>query len=246
MRAIPRAIPRAVRGIFASGGTPSFDPASLFGDSDDGHAYNLANLSTVWEDSAGTTPASIDGPVGRVDDVSGKGNNATQGTADNRPLISVVGGKNVLVFDTTNDSIVSAVSVGPSSKWTFAMSFSLGADTQAMLFPHSANTSYYVGAAQSGSSSTGLSGGSVIDKIVVDGSVIAAANRGELYTAVSGGNPSIIVELTTTSGWNVSPSLAYFAASSTWNWPGNISRHLVIDRALTDDEIAALTGWLNG
>ena len=42
---------------------------------------------TLYEDSAGTTQASVGGPVGRVEDVSGNGHHATQSTTANKPTL---------------------------------------------------------------------------------------------------------------------------------------------------------------
>lgn len=44
-------------------------------------------LSSLWADSARTTPASIDGPVGAMDDLSGNGKHALQATSAKRPTL---------------------------------------------------------------------------------------------------------------------------------------------------------------
>lgn len=53
--------------------TNTFDPASLFGGSDEGYFFDISDLSTVFSDTARTTLASVDGPVKGVTDKSGKG-----------------------------------------------------------------------------------------------------------------------------------------------------------------------------
>jgi len=52
-----------------------------------GAIYDPTDQSTLYEDSAGTTQASIDGPVGRMEDVSGNGNHATQSTTADKPTL---------------------------------------------------------------------------------------------------------------------------------------------------------------
>lgn len=49
--------------------------------------YDLSDRSTLFQDSAGTTPVTAVGdPIGRVLDKSGSGNHLIQGTAPSRPL----------------------------------------------------------------------------------------------------------------------------------------------------------------
>jgi hypothetical protein len=67
----------------------AFSPAILFGTSDQGVWYDPSDYSTLFQDSAGTTPVTaLEQPVGRMLDKSGKGNHATQPTATSRPVVS--------------------------------------------------------------------------------------------------------------------------------------------------------------
>jgi hypothetical protein len=67
----------------------AFTPAILFGTSDQGVWYDPSDFSTLFQDSAGTTPVTaLEQPVGRMLDKSGKGNHATQPTATSRPVVS--------------------------------------------------------------------------------------------------------------------------------------------------------------
>ncbi|MFA5172733.1 MAG: hypothetical protein WC426_14315, partial [Sulfuriferula sp.] len=54
---------------------------ALFGNGEVGAVYDPSDLSTMFEDSAGTTSAVLDGPVGKILDKSGRGNHATQATS---------------------------------------------------------------------------------------------------------------------------------------------------------------------
>jgi len=47
--------------------------------------YDPSDLSTMWQDTAGTIPAIVGYPVARIDDKGNLGLNATQATAANRP-----------------------------------------------------------------------------------------------------------------------------------------------------------------
>ncbi len=65
--------------------------------------YDPSDLSTMWQDSARTTPASIDGVVGAIDDKSGNARHATQATTASKPILRKVGSLFRLQFDGVDD-----------------------------------------------------------------------------------------------------------------------------------------------
>lgn len=66
-----------------------FSPASLFNNGETGVWYDPSDFSTLFQDSAGTTPVTaVEQPVGKMLDKSGRGNHATQATAASRPVVS--------------------------------------------------------------------------------------------------------------------------------------------------------------
>lgn len=71
------------------GGPPEWTPAALFASGEQGAWYDPSDLSTMFQDSAGATPVTaVEQPVGRILDLSGRGNHATQVTAANKPTLS--------------------------------------------------------------------------------------------------------------------------------------------------------------
>lgn len=75
-------------GMPRSFATP-FSPASLFATGAPGAWYDPSDLTTLFQDSAGTTPVTaVEQPVGRMLDKSGRGNHATQATSASRPVLS--------------------------------------------------------------------------------------------------------------------------------------------------------------
>ena len=69
------------------------NPLSWFAAGEQGAWYDPSDLTTLFQDSAGTTPISAvgtvaDQPVGLMRDKSGRGNHAFQATAGNRPMLS--------------------------------------------------------------------------------------------------------------------------------------------------------------
>jgi hypothetical protein len=66
-----------------------FSPALLFAAGEQGVWYDPSDFSTMFQDSAGTTPVTaVEQPVGRILDKSGRGNTATQATSASRPVLS--------------------------------------------------------------------------------------------------------------------------------------------------------------
>lgn len=79
--------------------------AALFSAGEQGVWYDPSDFSTMFQDSAGTTPVTAVGqPVGRILDKSGRGNHATQATAASRPVLQQDGtGRYFLLFDGVDD-----------------------------------------------------------------------------------------------------------------------------------------------
>jgi hypothetical protein len=87
-----------------------FSPLSLFASGEQGVWYDPGDLSTLFQDSAGTTPVTaVDQPVGLMRDKSGRGNHASQTSDTSRPLLQQDGsGRYYLLFDGSNDSLSTA------------------------------------------------------------------------------------------------------------------------------------------
>ena len=86
-----------------------FSPARLFANGEQGAWYDPSDLSTLYQDSAATTPVASDGdPVGRMEDKSGNGNHATQATSAARPVYRTDGTLHWLEFDGVDDFLEAA------------------------------------------------------------------------------------------------------------------------------------------
>jgi hypothetical protein len=74
------------------GGGGAFDPATLFGGTKKGFAYDFVSPSLLFQNSNGTgAVAANSDPIGYVTDLSGNGRHGIQATAGNRPLYSTGG-----------------------------------------------------------------------------------------------------------------------------------------------------------
>ena len=78
---------------------------ALFAAGEQGAWYDPSDLSTLFQDSAGTTPVTaVDQPVGLMRDKSGRGNHASQATDTRRPLLKQdASGFYHLLFDGVDD-----------------------------------------------------------------------------------------------------------------------------------------------
>jgi len=77
-------------------------PVALFANGEIGAWYDPSDLTTLFQDSAGTTPVTAPNQtVGKMLDKSGRGNHATQATSTQRPIYGInpiVGTRNLLTF----------------------------------------------------------------------------------------------------------------------------------------------------
>lgn len=85
-----------------------YSPGALFAASEPGFWFDPSDISTLFQDAAGTTPVTAAGqPVGLMLDKSGRGNHATQSTSLSRPTYQVdSNGHGHLLFDGFDDYLV--------------------------------------------------------------------------------------------------------------------------------------------
>jgi hypothetical protein len=100
-----------------------FSPLDLFTAGEQGYWLDPSDFSTMFQDTAGTTPVTAVGQtVARINDKSGRGNHFTQSSASLRPLLQVDGsGKYYLDFDGVDDEMESAsITPGTNKLQVFA------------------------------------------------------------------------------------------------------------------------------
>lgn len=98
-----------------------FDPDAemqlLFEGGEQGTFYNPSDLSTMFQDAAGTKPVTADGdPVGLIGDKSGNDNHATQAVSAARPIYKTDGALYRLQFDGVDDSLETQGDIFRNSK----------------------------------------------------------------------------------------------------------------------------------
>jgi hypothetical protein len=124
-----------------SGGSQSLTAQvqALFAGGKVGGMWDMGDTATLFQDAAGATPVTaVTQPIGRVNDKSGNGNNATQPTAGSRPLFSAR--KNLLVkSEDFADAVWQDVSAGIAAK-TYGQTDPLGGSTAVKLVGNNAST----------------------------------------------------------------------------------------------------------
>lgn len=100
VRSICQPIVRPLTRAIGEAGGGGFSPRQLFVGGVQGAWYDPSDLSTMFQDTAGTVPVTAAGQsVARINDKSGNGRNATQATALNQPTLQQDGnGKYYLDF----------------------------------------------------------------------------------------------------------------------------------------------------
>lgn len=95
--------------LYVTGLNQAWSPAQLFANGEQGAWYDPSDLSTLFQDSAGSIPVTADGqPVGLMLDKSGNGNDASQDTSTARPIYRTDGTYSWLEFDGIDDSLATA------------------------------------------------------------------------------------------------------------------------------------------
>jgi hypothetical protein len=237
----------ATRGVLAchpaAGG--GFDPGSLFS-SDTGGWWDPSDMSTLYQNSAGTTPVTAaDQSVGRIDDKSGNGNHLLQATDTNRPIIRNSGALWWLEFDGVDDGLgaafthvqpVTRINAARQVAWNASqVLFDGGTNPYTRLRKATASPRIYMyaGSSQPYSDNMTIGVDHVVTEIYDGSSSKLAIDNGSYAT----GNPGTA----SGDGLTVANSTSGTLESETL-WYGGIT----IGRLLTDTEIANCRTFFGG
>lgn len=119
---------------------------SLFANQEQGFAFDFNDLSTMYQDAAGTIPVTgVGQPVGKVLDKSGRGNHASQSTSAKRPILqkNATTGAYYLAFDGVDDCLVTGnVDFSGSSKLSLFTGLRKNNDNTAIVVELSQTSGY--------------------------------------------------------------------------------------------------------
>lgn len=118
----------------------------LFANNEQGFAFDFNDLSTMYQDAAGTIPVTgVGQPVGRVLDKSGRGNHASQSTSAKRPILqqNATTGAYYLAFDGVDDCLATGnVDFSGSSKLSLFTGLRRNNDNTAIVVELSQTSGY--------------------------------------------------------------------------------------------------------
>lgn len=235
----------------------------LFGSGELGEYWDTGILGSMWQDTAGTTPAVVDSAVARIDGQT-NGKNYTQATSASRPILRQGGGINYLEFDATDDYMSVASSAAyfkfahdGTGMTVWAVVQSPGSSSIFLI--HSGTAAPGVAFKHNSADPNGRAQFQVVKEVfatVIDIST-AAGNFPSAttefvvatYKTQSGNDATIkTADNTTVSGAELdTPSSADAGADFFLGYPGlSISRFYgggIINRVLTAAELAKLYAW---
>lgn len=225
---------------------PNDSPASLFESGDFGAFYDFSNISTLFQDTSGTTPVTANGQsIFRVNDLSNNGNNLT---AVNAPIWDSSGWA---IFDGVNDYLTGNISktitdftiVVGSQETTRQNSilYSLvsGLPNPGRLSAHIpwSNGTYYfdtynttTGQGRIQGAATVSTGTSVVTSHSRSGSTVSIRTNGSTFGSGSVSN-------------SISANVIQLGADLYYH-NGKISSFFFIDRALSASDLQSVEDWM--
>ena len=233
-----------------------FNPRSLFAGGVKGVVFDLSDLSTVFSDTAGTTPAVIDGTIARINDKSGNGANATQATGINQPLLKATGSRYRVLFDGSNDILQTAaidMSAGDEITIVLGLNKTSDAATQVVMenttgvgsfrvYIPAAGTGYVHGMTGTASTDTTATGFAAPATSVVTG--LGKIGTDTNIIRVNGVQRTTnVADLGTGNMGNFALSLGSRVGS--FPFSGSIFALIIINRLLTAAEITLAENWVN-
>ena len=168
-----------------------FTPADLFASAEKGGWWDPSDFSTMFQDTAGTTPVTATGQsVARINDKSGNAKHLLQSTAGSRPTLQQDGaGKYYLDFDGTADFMsVTAVDLSGTDAATAIAGVRKSSDAAAgIIFEHSASST--------------VTSGTIAMFAPLTGASFAFRHKGSGGAdASAGGNPAPMLAVVSGSG----------------------------------------------
>lgn len=224
-----------IRGIDAPlcGGSQSLTDqvrAALFSNGEQGGMWDATLMSSLYQDSAGTTPVmAFTQPIGRMSDISGNVNHLLQSTSSARPQYTADGA----LFDGVDDFMYAdTLTLAGADPWTIMTgmnNFSSGPTC--------------IVASQGNGWDIGISyllinaSKAVNSQVFVDGANFPTSAG--FYDAMTAGDISFRYHADSMSfdpGYRFGEKFGYFAAG--------ITRKVVVNKELTPAEIALVDAWI--
>lgn len=241
-----RLVKHAANGWTAAGDLVLHLPA-LFAGGAKGLWFDVSDLAAMFQDDAGTVPAAVDAPVGRILDRSGNGFHAVQPAAAARPVLRLAGGRHYLEFNGTSHFLSLTGMSAAAAPWTLAAaldptatagSYLLDAQSGRLIFaPREGGgtdkVSYYEGASWRHGGPT-APGPQVLSWTLAESGAAIRRDGAAIATGLAYTNRAI--------GGAV--ALGRHHGTSAFYLKGKLYGVALIDRVLGEGELAALEAWM--
>jgi hypothetical protein len=210
-----------------------FTPLDLFQSGEQGVWYDPSDLSTLFQDDAGTTPVVSDGdPVGLMQDKSGNGNDATQSVSASRPTYRTDGTLHWLEFDGVDDYMESLA----MTTVTYSLMGVKRNDSSNFISLYDSTNNAYITVTQQGSSSFSIDKNSGSPTYKINNTDLSPLTRNGLHEAVTVGS-SVVLEV-----GNIDSSIwidTKFGGYGSFQLNGNVYGLLLIDSLLAEEVVDA-------
>lgn len=236
-----------IRSVFgeesAGGGGPSLASQvdDLLGDLDGAYYYDASDLSTVWQDDAGTTAGAVGQQVGRIDDKGKHGANLLQATAAQRPILQ---SNYSCLFDGVDDRIGLTWAVGEArNDLSVFMAIKINSD-QGIALTREASATLFAGAYHDGSSSTNVFFNAGSPSLYIDGA-LSDSDRNEAHDALAsgGGYKKLEVRTANFNGWSSIQIGGYTTVD--WQLHDNVGpRFAIVPTATANANRTLLENWV--
>ncbi|WP_027714898.1 hypothetical protein [Desulfuromonas sp. TF] len=218
----------------------SWTPLSLFASGEQGVWYDPSDLSTLFQDAAGTTPAGVGDPVGLMLDKSGNGNHASQETSSKKPILRLSGGLIYLEFDGVDDFLFASSMAASGSAAMFAAIQTT--DSLWMLASREDTTAQpWLFICQAGDSGLIFRGAGGSPAAYVNRVVVSPATRGAFHDAVIG----VAAKIVTSPSLDLSSltSMKFSGYSAGYDLGGKLYG-LAITEALASEQLGTMEAYL--
>lgn len=224
------------------GGGGPFFPDSGFFAGDAGFAFDPLDYATMFQDSSGSTPVTgASDPLGRINDLSGNGNNRTS-SGSLRPAV-ISGG---LYQFTSSNVMDGAANTAAGGAWTYILSVDIGATTQGVILDNPGNVSgtSFLPVYQSGSGSTMVTPPpTTFASCEVNGASVTNT-RGALYTALNGARRTMVLKLSGLDNGSWTSTFRMGGYGAGFSFAGIVGREILINRDLTGGSLADAVAWV--
>ena len=181
-------------GLNRQGGVAPFSPSSLYAGSAKGLWYDTGDLTSMFQESGGTTPAVVGQPIGKFNDLSGNGLHGLQATSAARPVLA--SGPASATLDGIDDGFATAAFAAGTlgADMTLMVPVRRAAATDVVLAFQTSGAGVYCGLAAAGIGALAYSNAGtpthLVNGVAVPGGT--ATTAGQLHTALPVGEWCIL------------------------------------------------------